>query len=192
MALTYASRTQHHVLARNISDLIQHKVNEVTSDSETETEDVAYMESRTSTLKQRVQLRNGANTGMSSSKQAMSSLRIKAPTITLKSDQHKQKSGRFLTNANSTTSTNALRPGEKDGVPNETKELFSDGEEDVGGKGEGEGEGEGGEGEGREGDSEGETQVATALETKRANPFKVSLHKTPSPQYHYSCLMCVS
>ena len=184
MALTYASRTQHHVLARNISDLIQHKVNEVTSDSETETEDVAYMESRTSALKQRVQLRNGTNTGTSGSKQAMSSLRITAPTITLKSDQHKQKSGRFLTNAHSMTSTNALRLGEKDDVPNETKELFSDGEEDVGG----EGEGEGGEGEGPEVDSEGETQVATALETKRANPFKVTLHKTPSPQSHYSCV----
>ena len=128
-----------------------------------------------------MQLRNGANTGTSSSKQAMSSLRIKAPTVTLKSDQHKQKSGRFLTNANSTTSTNALRVGEKDDVPNETKELFSDGEEEgeeEGGEGEEKGEGER---EGREVDSEGETQVATALETKRANPFKVTLHKTPSP-----------
>ena len=185
LALTYASRTQHHSLARNISDLLQQKATENApdsnaSDNETESEDVAYTESRTSALKQRVQIgngANGANGGTSSSKWAVPSLRIKTASRTSKFDCYVKddKQGHFLSNAHSTTCNGGSRlcegeTGEDTSAVNETRELFSVSEEVRSG-------GEDGGGSEEEERSPLPTPVQLCTGTKRANPFKVSIQR---------------
>ena len=186
MALTYASRTQHHLLARNISDLIQQKANDEDGDLnevdiESESEDTEYRERRTSALKQRVQLGNGASSGTSSSKWAMPRLRINPQKQVSKNEcGRRYPSNGYL----ATCSRGDGRKGEGDEIAaasDETRELFSDGEEGSGGEEEGrdsEGEEEGRDSEGEEGGrSPPSTPTPLYTETaatRRANPFKVS------------------
>ena len=167
---------------------VEKQENSDDSESESENEDIAYMERRTNALKQRVQLGNGAVSGTSGSKQAVHSLKIKGPKKTSKFHRNMKeiKQGRFLNNAHPTTSNGGQQRGgegemgEENSASNETRELFS-GSEGVGSEGEEAGEGEE-EGEGSEGGgSEGErsprctpVQLSTvAAASKRANPFKV-------------------
>ena len=187
LALTYASRTQHHSLARHISDLIHTKASQVeqessSSDVESESEDKVYMENRTNALKQRVQLGNRAISGTSSSKQAMASLRTKPPN-----NHHldkKKRSIHSLSNAHLTASKQDTRwrEGEMEAAmaSDETRELFSDREEGESGGEEMRvrDEGEGVRGVGEE-TSPPFTPVQLSTETaanKRPNPFKVSVH----------------
>ena len=176
LALTYASRTQHHALARKISDVISNfgrerfsedeRENEDLSDFETES-DAAYMENRTSALRQRVQSGNGT-TG---SKLVGSSLRIKTVTSNISKFDHRserQGGSRFLNNAHPTAAkAQPVRAeegegegeGERDAANEMTKELFSD---------------EGEEEEVEKGSEVDDTPSSTPLPgTKRANPFKV-------------------
>ena len=160
LALTYASRTQHHSLARQISDLISNwgqrerlgEDDEDVSDDESES-DAVYMETRTSALRQRVPSGNGTRNGTSSSKLVGSSLRIKTVTSNIsKYDRCSEQQGgsQFLNNAHHPTSRKAdsnTRPEEESGeeggeggerggdgereTQNEmTRELFSDEEEE--------------------------------------------------------------
>lgn len=178
MALTYASRTQHHILARHISDLISNfscddvRGGEDENFTNSETEDIEYMESRSSVLKQRVQSRDGASNGASGSKRVGSSLRIKT-TSKFEPNSENRTRAKFLNNANPSMATGGKETGEGSGaLYDETKELFSD-------EGEGEGEGERGEGEGEEGER---TPVSTPLPgTKRPNPFKVCVPSSVVP-----------
>ena len=180
MALTYASRTQHHLLARNISDLIQQKANDEDGDLnevdiESESEDTEYRERRTSALKQRVQLGNGASSGTSSSKWAMPRLRINPRNQVLKNECGR----RYPSNGHlATSSRGGDREGEGDEIAaasDETRELFSDGEEGERGSG-GEEEGRDSEGEegGRSPPSTPTPLYTETAATRRANPFKVS------------------
>ena len=194
LALTYASRTQHHTLARHISDLISNwgqgerlgEEDEDVSDDESES-DAVYMETRTNALRQRVPSGNGTRNGTSSSKLVGSSLRIKTVTSNIsKFDRCSERQGgsRFLNNAHHQKSRKA---------DSNTRVE----EEESGEEGEGEGEGErGGEGEREtqnemtrelfsdEGEEEEEergsevevTPLSTPLPgTKRTNPFKVGI-----------------
>ena len=180
LALTYASRTQHHALARKISDVISNFGRERFSEEERENEDLsdveiesdaAYMENRTSALRQRVQSGNGT-TG---SKLVGSSLRIKTVTSNISKFDHRserQGGSRFLNNAHPTAAkAQPIRAeegegegeGERDAANEMTKELFSD-----------EGEGEGEEEDEEKGSEVDDTPLPTPLPgTKRTNPFKV-------------------
>ena len=166
MALTYASRTQHHLLARNIGDLIQQKVNEDDNlnedDIESESEDIVYMERRTSALKKRVQLGNGTSSGTSGSKWAVPHLRINPQNQVSKNECGR----RYPSNGHLATSSRGGEGDEIAAASDETRELFSDGEE-------GERGSEGEEG----GRSPPSTPTPLYTETaaiRRANPFKVS------------------
>ena len=210
LALTYASRTQHHTLARNISDLLSNlgrekfgEENEDLSDFESET-DVVYMENRSSALRQRVQSGNGARNGTTGSKMVGSSLRIKPVTSNIKFDHRseRQPSGsRFLNNAHQQTTrkANSKEPEEDGEGEGEEKE------EGVGEEREGVGEAvnemtkelfsDEGEEEEEERGSEGEgTPLSTPLPgTKKPNPFKVSgLHYIIMVSLHGPCVKRVS
>ena len=194
LALTYASRTQHHTLARHISDLISNwsqrerlgeDGDEDVSDGENES-DAVYMETRTNALRQRVPSGNGTRNGTSSSKLVGSSLRIKTVTSNIsKFDRCSERQGvsRFLNSAHHPTSqktdSNTRAEEEESGEEGEgerggegeretqnemTRELFSD-------------EGEEEEEEEERGGEVEVTPLSTPLPgTKRTNPFKVSVH----------------
>ena len=104
LALMYASRTQHHTLARRISDLISNwgQRERLGEEDEDGSDDDIYMETRTNALRQRVPSGNGTRNGTSSSKLVRSSLRIKTVTSNiLKFDRCSEQQGesRFLNNA---------------------------------------------------------------------------------------------
>ena len=193
LALTYASRTQHHSLARHISNLISNwgqrerlgEDDEDVSDDESES-DVVYMETRTNALRQRVPSGNGTRNGTSGSKLVRSSLRIKTLTSNISKFNRcseRQGGSRFLNNAHHLTSR-------------KTDSNTRLEEEESGEEGEGEGE-RGGEGEREtqnemtrelfsdEGEEEEEEERGSEVEvtplstllpgTKRTNPFKVSI-----------------
>ena len=190
LALTYASRTQHHSLARHISDLISNwgqrerlgEEDEDVSDDENES-DAVYMETRTSALRQRVPSGNGTRNGTSSSKLVGSSLRIKTVTSNISKFDHcseQQGGSRFLNNAHHQKSQNTRAEEEESG------EEGGEGEGERGGEGERETQNEmtrelfSDEGEEEEEERGGEVEVtplSTPLPgTKRTNPFKVSVH----------------
>lgn len=162
LALTYASRTQHHTLARNISDLLSNLTdsNQAMAEEEEEEEevglsdieierDVAYMENRANVLRQRVQLGNGSTR----SKRDEASSRMK---------QTAAKIGRPLERPMVPNNAHQLTAAREEGVPNETRELFSDEETE------------------REVEDEAPptaTPISTPLPSltgKRPNPFKMT------------------
>ena len=196
LALTYASRTQHHTLARHISDLISNwgqrerlgEDDEDVSDDESES-DAVYMETRTNALRQRVPSGNGTRNGTSSSKLVGSSLRIKTVTSNIsKFDRCSERQGgsRFLNKAH-----HQILQKADSNTRAEEEESGEEGEREGGERG-GEGEREtqnemtrelfSDEGEEEEEEEEEErgsevTPLSTPLPgTKRTNPFKVSVY----------------
>ena len=199
----YASRTQHHTLARHVSDLISNQGQQTLSEEEEVSDcdnenDAIYLEHRASALRQREQLGNGTKTGPAGSKPVrlagLSSLKMKNGG---KVDRNPEKPRRNI--LNSAHHSTAMKDGsnlaeEEEGEEGEreaagemTKELFSDKEEEE----------EGGEEdmEQREGESRRPLLTPTAG-TKRPNPFKVCL---TGLHHHYivhfnpnSIMQCVS
>ena len=204
LALTYASRTQHTKLARHISELIQYKAMEIESENEEdyfETESAGrtnqiaeeeseyqYAKSRSSSLNQGPQLT--AKKKYSFAATSKTSTKPSSSKALSKFDRYMEeiKRGKFLSSSLRKTAASDSQVSafseERANGGDETKELFSD-EEDEGAlngeepaeEAEMEAEGESDGGDPRSDTPPPEPSLLASLdssEQKRPNPFRVS------------------
>lgn len=206
LALTYASRTQHARLARHISELIQHKAMEFESENEEdyfETESTGrtnqiaeeeseyqYAKARSTSLNQGPQLttRKKFSFATTTSKTAAKPSSSK-PLNKFDRYMEEIRQGKFLSSSLRKTAASDSRESafgeERANGGDETRELFSDAEDEGALNGEESAEEE--EGMEAEGESEGddprsdtpppEPSLLASLdssEKKRPNPFRVS------------------